>query len=658
MTTIQIYINGEWQVLDSYGDNIAITFQANTLADFQDRNGSYSQNISLPKSPRNMRLLGVGMRVDSDSSIPYTRYPVEVLDQGLPLFNTPSVLKLIRMNEKTIDCQILSNVIDIFSRLDKPLVSEDNDGTWFLFDPTGFEKYSTPTAMGASGIRMVMGFANVIKSLSGLTSFNIPDSFYQEPTHFYPHLNFYDIVKWIFGKMGYDFEAPYVMGAGLSNQEFIPCLFPAASESGEQTEYTQQTNTTFTIPTTVSAGGSRRVPLVSIIPVAPKGWISRDPVDPTNDVAINFVAPGTLHLRTSVTHVSGSLFVTPRFQAYICDKHTGEVLSAVPFSGSTINYDTEIDLEEGQYVRLSLTATWERTPTSTETWNTTYEVTWKPEPTEDYQYHKYTRYDLVASLGFNTCLDLVKEFLLLHGLTPEVDEANKKIVFHNLGEIRIKTYPDTYDVFDWSKKLVPGESKIEYQLQGWAQENKIRFATNDVTGFTDEITIPVPNENLDLLKDLWTSKFVSSERTYPPGFSNINSPVVSYPLFDLSMEGGRVLVTGNKAQGPVLCRVISSAGTTVNLFLDWGDGNDLPTKVLAIWSFPADSLFYSSYTAIRDIFKDLKLVEADFLLTPVDIQALDLTTPVYVEGFGAHFYISKISNYTPGKPTRVTLIKL
>ncbi|MDR1022399.1 MAG: hypothetical protein LBL94_03885 [Prevotellaceae bacterium] len=45
-------------------------------------------------------------------------------------------------------------------------------------------------------------------------------------------------------------------------------------------------------------------------------------------------------------------------------------------------------------------------------------------------------------------------------------------------------------------------------------------------------------------------------------------------------------------------------------------------------------------------------------LTFVSIATFDQLRPVYVEYFGAHFFVNKISNWIAGRPCKVELVKI
>jgi hypothetical protein len=58
------------------------------------------------------------------------------------------------------------------------------------------------------------------------------------------------------------------------------------------------------------------------------------------------------------------------------------------------------------------------------------------------------------------------------------------------------------------------------------------------------------------------------------------------------------------------------------------------------------------------MFSKLRVVEATFMLDAQDISKFNQLVPVYVDYYGAYFFVNKISNWIAGKPCKVELVKL
>jgi hypothetical protein len=65
--------------------------------------------------------------------------------------------------------------------------------------------------------------------------------------------------------------------------------------------------------------------------------------------------------------------------------------------------------------------------------------------------------------------------------------------------------------------------------------------------------------------------------------------------------------------------------------------------------------YYDTYQAILG---DTRFVKAYFYLSPADIANLDFTVPVWVEHFGAYWYINQVVQWEAGRSCEVELVKL
>jgi len=74
----------------------------------------------------------------------------------------------------------------------------------------------------------------------------------------------------------------------------------------------------------------------------------------------------------------------------------------------------------------------------------------------------------------------------------------------------------------------------------------------------------------------------------------------------------------------------------------------------------AQSMVKEFYGAFQEhVLGDVRFIEdAEIYLTPKDIQDYDPFTPVYIDYFGAYFYVNKIKNFVSGKLTKVDLVKI
>jgi hypothetical protein len=76
-------------------------------------------------------------------------------------------------------------------------------------------------------------------------------------------------------------------------------------------------------------------------------------------------------------------------------------------------------------------------------------------------------------------------------------------------------------------------------------------------------------------------------------------------------------------------------------------------------SVQAQALVNKYYPSLQIILNDMRFIEdAEFYLTPQDIEEYDPFVPVYIDYFGAYFYINQIKNFVSGNLTKCDLVRI
>jgi hypothetical protein len=77
-------------------------------------------------------------------------------------------------------------------------------------------------------------------------------------------------------------------------------------------------------------------------------------------------------------------------------------------------------------------------------------------------------------------------------------------------------------------------------------------------------------------------------------------------------------------------------------------------------SVEAQAMIDKYYVGLKNnILGDVRIIEdAEFYLTPKDIHEYDPFIPVYIDYYGAYFYVNKIKNFVSGKLTKVDLVRI
>ncbi|MDR0712528.1 MAG: hypothetical protein LBF67_09345, partial [Prevotellaceae bacterium] len=135
--------------------------------------------------------------------------------------------------------------------------------------------------------------------------------------------------------------------------------------------------------------------------------------------------------------------------------------------------------------------------------------------------------------------------------------------------------------------------------------------------------------------------------TYVGGVSDVTHNIVDSTAYVLDDEGAiSAKELGVQLVNADLGRVSIGIGGGVSI-------RNLAIKV------DAAKMVRDTYKPLFErLFKKFRVVEATFLLDEREVANFNQFAPVYVDYYGAYFFVNKVSNWMAGKPCKVELIKL
>jgi len=253
--------------------------------------------------------------------------------------------------------------------------------------------------------------------------------------------------------------------------------------------------------------------------------------------------------------------------------------------------------------------------------------------------------------------DLLLTVANLEGVIIQVDETTKTVYTAKIDKLRTSKAT----ALDWSDKLDLSDlPEIGYQLKGFAQRNYYEFAGDE----KDALLQPdegrgqflVANENLEPERVIFESKFspvpvlpvIQSTRTMGRVFTGEK---YTFDGFDYNLnEDLRISEFSPRVAmlAPVEASLqIQASASTINYEVNAG-------------ALSFARALRDNYQILSTVFDNTKVVEALFLLDLADVRDLDFTRPVYVDYFGAFFYIEQIKQFKVNRREScyVRLIKL
>jgi hypothetical protein len=653
-------------------DDLYINISALSLDDLTTRRITYTQAISLPKTPNNIRAFDYfdGIRYGDPNTHPW---PCVVLLDGQKIVDSESLIYIESVTQDAIKCQIVSREKDIFAVMDETpmadiIASRAIKHTSIVSgilrlavkDKNGKQLFSIKTIYPFTQNDIKPGDADEAE-FSGKEAYNV-----------LPALNVRDILTDIAFYHGWEVAYKNHATAAMENY-YIPCV-----NLHEQYHYSfsGQWNAL-----------AKEVNLNTIIYNTPlSGWVNSN-IDSLGRTGIlnNGTTPVYYALDTQICNVSLAISCSRDITsdqnqiAYhqgiaieaivrVTDKD-GEPIQEHVLSGYAHNYwlpttpaNTYVTLKPnrafrinaGEQLRFTVYVIKDMPINASVTVTATARVNFTTGADTETNYGGITQgatVNLLDCMNFETQGDFVRAVIQTFALLPQFDYTNKRIYFTTFQEVRDNLAAG--NVVDWSDKLVEdGDVEFSYGLDGVVNgTNYINFKKNESdyqTGWSFQAYSASldngPGEYMEL-------PFAASENvTTNPSYNGLK--LANLPLNEVENTGSSIDRTYKGTDDKFLLYILPTM--TINSIIK--SGSKEISRTLYAGRFQTTPI-EESFSALTSAMMNPVKLRAQFLLTPLDIMTIDLMKPVRIEQYGAFFYISAIENYSGGIVT-CELIKL
>lgn len=656
-------IDGEVWSLDLPLDAPAMNYQINNLAELKDRNASYSQRISLPRTTHNEQAFQFSFVVGSGSNVPYMKFPCQLFYEGALISPAGAVLNIVDVSDTSIGVQIIGATADLFDTLNNTDAKDPGTGMFLLkwYTDTMGQSERYLSGPEESKVLYFWLYATLQKNpnVPPISTEAIQEV--RELDKFYPHLNWYDLVTWIFDREGYSLETD--VDSVDRSEMFLPCTYPVLADNPN----VPKASGTGWIKDTPPGGladvtwqGSPGVTLSD--PVA--GRLTIDTISGEFSWMTLWDTTITFSFSWSNTSAIQRGTVTVLVTHYKNDGTSAIVLSRSWTSGSSGSASVDIPMEAGEHILVNVTLLAGQFTTDQYDMRFPVSIT-APIPSEtspgDKPYPGLT-YDLLASTGFKSLGDIVKAFLQLFGLIIDVNPATKVARAYSVQEFYNRRSSSGKN---WSDKLIKGkDTKLTFQLSSYAQSNEIKLEDNKDNNVTDSYKFSIPDVNLQSTKLLFQIGFLAglNQTLYDAGSTQRLHTLANYPIWTINrgrMENGEMTETTweyNALSKPMVVHINKSDYLRPQVRV----GYTLTPIRLCTARFKSLNYYVPKYYGklIDNILKRPRILQTQILLDSLDIQSLDLFNPIWLEEHGFWFYVSKINNFQAGKITKVDLIRM
>lgn len=616
-----IYIN-DLQI-ETYSQSFALTKQNNDIADISNRNADFSQNIKIPRTATNTKILQTAGLISRNSNIPYQKNTAQIIDTdtGVHLvLNGWAVL--INTDAKDYNLSIYSGNINFFKAIENIVLTD----------------------VGLEELNHIKNIDNVIETWNDttlpyryiladyngkfLTNDNKINIDYQVPS-----ANIKYLWDRIFNFIGFEYE-----GEVFNNEEFrdlwVSYPKPVPTNAPNLTLITLQNSIIVSEWVQQPSGEYVTFLNIALLPTQ----INTPEIIPFN----KFTQAGSYLFKVSGGATSSGLDANGQVWTinYKAKIKIWDNLGNIFLNDTEINNEIIVNVGVDFRFTLYTDAYGYLSNSAVVSLSGSFQT----------EINKITGY----TLGFDQAFidfkvsDFIKEIMMRFALTPFAIPNTNKVKFLTLDEI----FQDT-NVQDWSDKF-HGVTNESYTISRYAQNNLFKFKYNDTNANHNDSKIIVNNENIKEEGVLFASRFFSPDKK----ISTQNQGNV-YPIWTKNIKDNNTVEYKELDNRFYLLRsqiVINEINIGSDL-LGLSDSTDLYYKesyYRCKW-FELINVWYKNINKLLDF---TKVVTANIYLKPFEFSQLQMERLVFINQLGSYFLINKVSNFVPNKATKVELVKV
>lgn len=610
-----IYINN--LQIETYSQSFALSRQNNDIADISNRNADFSQNIKIPRTSNNTKILETAGLIGRNSNVPYQKNTAQIIDAdtGVHLvINGWAVL--LNTDTKDYNLSIYSGNINFFKAIENITLTEC--GLEDLNHIKNTENVKETWTNTSLPYRYILADYNGKMYYSNKLNID-----YQVPSASVNYL-------WnrIFNFIGFDFE-----GAIFSNEEFLDLWlsYPKPVPTTAPVYELVSTQNSIFIETPFYDGNALIIGYsVQPLPTTITGsYINSTP----NNWGQKILTSGTFQIVISGSVFSPYTNLNYNSIIFTLRDNLGNVVQTTEiFSGQNLVFNAGVDF----------------------TFILTSNASSKIFPLTG-GFNSIINRVVGYTLGFDQAFidfkvsDFIKEIMMRFALTPFAIPNTNKVKFLTLDEI----FQDT-NVQDWTNNFY-GVTNESYTLSRYAQRNDFKFKYNDSNQKHNDGYIPVANENIKENATLFSSRIFSIE----PKFSNELVGSNIYPIWSKNVKDNNTieykeldnrfyfLRSQLKNELIEICSEFLVSYISSDFYYKENYYRCKWQELINVW-----------YKNINKLLDFTKVITANIYLKPFEFSQLQMERMVFIQQLGSYFLINKISNFSPKKVTKVELIKV
>jgi len=641
LLSLILYINGQQADL-APGTVIAQTRQVNDLNSLENRQASYTNKFSLPKTAHNVRLMDYLTLVGNDSNIPYQKNECSLYGASGECF----VYKgraVITDGGDSFEAVVYDGIIDLYKSIENTTL--DSLGLQAI---DHIKKPATVAASWAAGSPYRYIFADYNGNLTHhtISTTNVVANM----EYLVPSVN----VKWLFNKIFSVYNNGILpTGAIFDSEDFtnLWMTFPKGANSGEEQE------TDVLVCDGIMLSGTDNADYYAYyLPLFNAETPVPGAVNIINNRHIQVSQAGNYRLEINgEVNANKKVAIKIGFNAHnIPQPHNlanSIVLTAAQLNATPFTYSRVISLNAGD----SACIFFDYNGTAFDFRANHNNINVRLVRIED------TVINFTQAFSDFSVRDFLSEVVHRFGLTLFKDKYTNNYSFLTLAELLNGA------VLNWSGKFIRQLSE-NYIVGSYAQRNWFTYTYNDKEANYNDGYFDIENINLPETKALIKSKIYSPENTITPYAGRF---VNQYKMWDKE-----VTEETEEIDGQTITRIVTTYKPLDKRYYFLRSVYDArhfkvnsPVTLLSAERTGAwfesynglsfrDSVSKYYHTPLSQITTKSRLISAELWLSEADVANFDFKKRYHIEQLSGNFIINKINNYVPGKPTQCELLRV
>jgi hypothetical protein len=242
--------------------------------------------------------------------------------------------------------------------------------------------------------------------------------------------------------------------------------------------------------------------------------------------------------------------------------------------------------------------------------------------------------------------DVMKDILNLRGVIIQTNSYTKEVQFNYFQNI-VENIPIAKD---WSAKVDRRSTLMTFKFGDYAQKNWFRFKSSDtIPDQLGDYYFEIDDETLDKEKTVVQLGHTATEQTNK--YLGYNIPKIDAIDSDVKWQKPTYRILQLETQN-----------TSFNITVDDTISSDTISDSIPFCRFVGfEILVPQYYDALAGILDQTKAIKLPLKLTAIDIQELDFTIPIFLNipelNINSYFYLNKVENYK-GELTACEFIRL